>query len=796
MGYQVFLSFRGPDARTSIISYLYDRLRNSGIDTFKDDESLRKGRELWPEIQAAIHGSRISVPIFSNNYAWSTWCLDEVAEMVDRARSRNEAELVRLVVSNIRRELRKAHLHLPDTLIEVEDEVKEVLTLLECDSSSKDTRTVALVGMGGIGKTTLAKIVYNRLCDQFQARAFLSDVREMAERVDSLKVQSQLISQLKEEHIILNSKDEGIIFMRESFRGDKVLIFLDDISDKSQLDDLGVRSDYLGPGSRIIITTRNPDILKGPHVHYKEVTRMPIDLGVQLFSKHAFGSDHPQAPFVDLSTEIVKTTDGLPLAIEVIGSFLCEQLEEGIWKSKLDDLRKTPENKVMAKLRISYDALTMNQKHIFLDIACFFIGEDREVAYSLWKDLELNPVLQVSVLKRRCLVRIFDDDDRIYMHQQLRDMGREIVRQENMLQPERTSRLLFRTEQEEEDELARRPIFVDYTQFLTVTGADLRRYPNLQYLHMREATFSGNFRDCLMGLKYLCWRLAPPRFTVTNFNPKYLVILDLSRSKIGTGWVGWKHFKGAAHFLKVLNLSKCSRLTKTPDLSIFPKLERLILVDCLHLAEIDPSIRHLSKLLALNVEDSYNLLKLPKELSRLENLRELNLDNTVILKVPVSDGFLQWVRFLSAPCCESSTTPMTIEEGLRVDISYLRCCPLEEFRISMRELQRVRQSSPSYQRWSRRRPKDEVKADTAVMEELCQLQETGDHVPLSESPHPLAELIDLGVPCRIAILERDFLYFYCRAHPMPLRVRLFAAAMGGFIRIIRRAARLSLSLGF
>ncbi|OWM88395.1 hypothetical protein CDL15_Pgr003807 [Punica granatum] len=767
MGYQVFLSFRGPDARTSIISYLYDRLRNSGIDTFKDDESLRKGRELWPEIQAAIHGSRISVPIFSNNYAWSTWCLDEVAEMVDRARSRsqiilpifynitpgqvkhqtgnyekafneyekdkvdpktiqkwrealtycatlggyesikiangNEAELVRLVVSNIRRELRKAHLHLPDTLIEVEDEVKEVLTLLECDSSSKDTRTVALVGMGGIGKTTLAKIVYNRLCDQFQARAFLSDVREMAERVDSLKVQSQLISQLKEEHIILNSKDEGIIFMRESFRGDKVLIFLDDISDKSQLDDLGVRSDYLGPGSRIIITTRNPDILKGPHVHYKEVTRMPIDLGVQLFSKHAFGSDHPQAPFVDLSTEIVKTTDGLPLAIEVIGSFLCEQLEEGIWKSKLDDLRKTPENKVMAKLRISYDVLTMNQKHIFLDIACFFIGEDREVAYSLWKDLELNPVLQVSVLKRRCLVRIFDDDDRIYMHQQLRDMGREIVRQENMLQPERTSRLLFRTEQEEE---------------------------------------------------------------------------------------------GAAHFLKVLNLSKCSRLTKTPDLSIFPKLERLILVDCLHLAEIDPSIRHLSKLLALNVEDSYNLLKLPKELSRLENLRELNLDNTVISKVPVSDGFLQWVRFLSAPCCESSTTPMTIEEGLRVDISYLRCCPLEEFRISMRELQRVRQSSPSYQRWSRRRPKDEVKADTAVMEELCQLQETGDHVPLSESPHPLAELIDLGVPCRIAILERDFLYFYCRAHPMPLRVRLFAAAMGGFIRIIRRAARLSLSLGF
>lgn len=87
MGYEVFLSFRGPDARTGITSYLFDRLCSNGIDTFRDDEEIRKGREIWPEIRGAIHGSKISVLIFSKDYASSRWCLDEVAEIVDRARS-------------------------------------------------------------------------------------------------------------------------------------------------------------------------------------------------------------------------------------------------------------------------------------------------------------------------------------------------------------------------------------------------------------------------------------------------------------------------------------------------------------------------------------------------------------------------------------------------------------------------------------------------------------------------------------------------------------------------------------
>ncbi|XP_019189412.1 PREDICTED: toll/interleukin-1 receptor-like protein [Ipomoea nil] len=81
--YDVFLSFRGEDTRKTFTDHLYSALCQTGIRTFRDDEELRKGEYLAPELTRAIQNSKISMIVFSKDYASSRWCLDEVLQIVE-----------------------------------------------------------------------------------------------------------------------------------------------------------------------------------------------------------------------------------------------------------------------------------------------------------------------------------------------------------------------------------------------------------------------------------------------------------------------------------------------------------------------------------------------------------------------------------------------------------------------------------------------------------------------------------------------------------------------------------------
>ncbi|XP_054777357.1 disease resistance protein RUN1-like [Prosopis cineraria] len=87
--YDVFLSFRGEDTRQSFTVLLYDALRRRGINTFIDDKKLGKGKRISPSLLKAIDRSRISIIVFSRNYATSTWCLDELAHII-RCKEKNQ----------------------------------------------------------------------------------------------------------------------------------------------------------------------------------------------------------------------------------------------------------------------------------------------------------------------------------------------------------------------------------------------------------------------------------------------------------------------------------------------------------------------------------------------------------------------------------------------------------------------------------------------------------------------------------------------------------------------------------
>jgi hypothetical protein len=79
----VFISFRGSDTRNTFVDHLYAHLIRRGIFIFKDDKQLQKGESISPQLLQAIQHSRVSIVVFSKDYASSTWCLDEMAAIAD-----------------------------------------------------------------------------------------------------------------------------------------------------------------------------------------------------------------------------------------------------------------------------------------------------------------------------------------------------------------------------------------------------------------------------------------------------------------------------------------------------------------------------------------------------------------------------------------------------------------------------------------------------------------------------------------------------------------------------------------
>lgn len=360
-------------------------------------------------------------------------------------RGRHQGKLVRLVVAKVLKELKKAYLAVSDSIIGIDDHVEAITRLLDVDAS--DVRIIGIYGMGGIGKTTVAKVIYNQLLDCFDSCSFLNDIRETAQQHKGLEyLQSLLVSEiLRCKRREFTSIDEGTYELKHRLRDKKVLILLDDVDRRSQLDALAAELAWFGPGSRIIITTRNRDTLNVSRVGGTyEVRELHPHQAFLLFCKHAFRNDFPTTDLYDLSYDVVETTGGLPLALEVIGSFLAGK-RKVVWEGTLKKLKRIPRSEVQEKLKISYEALDYEQQQIFLDVACLLIGSDVRIVVHMWEDCDFYPEDGIEVLCLMSLIKIGDDNE-LWMHDQLRDLGREIVHQQNHNEPGKRSRL-WRTEE-------------------------------------------------------------------------------------------------------------------------------------------------------------------------------------------------------------------------------------------------------------------------------------------------------------------------------------------------------------
>ncbi|KAK4775334.1 hypothetical protein SAY86_010269 [Trapa natans] len=697
--YEVFLNFRGPDTRKVFTNVLYEALVDAEVNVFKDYDDIQRGEKFGCEILRAIDESVIFVAIFSRNYASSKWCLIELSKMFESMEERpsgscnkkilpvfydvgaddvklrtqlytdallkheknqspetvhrwkealrkagnimgyeikdtGHGEFIKLLVREICMKLKKKQKFVTEYLVQKDDEVEALMNLL--DVKAPDVRFVGIHGMGGIGKTTLAKIIFNKLCDDYEHSVFLNDVRGSSKQYRGIEdLQKRLLGNLGSKMGDIMDADDGIMRIRKLLGQKRALIVLDDVDHRRQAQYLSGGAHWFGQGSRIIITTRNREVLRKEAIPF-EVAVMNTDEALQLFSMHAFDKESPLDDYVSLSNEAIESTGRLPLALEVIASYL-RDMPRKKWAEAVERLKKVPHEDVTEKLMISYEALDHGTQQMFLDIACFFIGYEKTFPMYMWEDYYGYAKTKLEVLIHMSLIKIVVvkirhqqgvfKKKKLWMHDQLRDMGRKIVRPEN--NSDGVNRLwmhedAFDKMQDNEDketvEMLRLHHNCNSTERYTYTREEFSGLKRLRYLECHRANFIGDLRPLIPNLKWLSWNFCSGNFT--GLSLRKLVILDLSYCYIKEDWRGWSQIE-VGNKLKVLNLSH-TQLTKTPNFSGILSLERLILANCKKLVEIDPSIGKLKCLKFLNVSECTSLEGFPEELSCLDCLEVIS----------------------------------------------------------------------------------------------------------------------------------------------------------------------------
>ncbi|EXB30997.1 TMV resistance protein N [Morus notabilis] len=711
--YDVFLSFRGEDTRKTFTGHLYSALTDAGVNAFIDDRELPKGENIPEELVRAIQGSRISVVVFSRNYADSSWCLEELVKIMECRRTvrqmmipvfydvdpsdvrkqtgifsksfekhekwflsdsekvlrwrsalteaanlsgwdlRNtadghEAKFIKKITEEILRQLKNTYLFEALYPVGIDSRVRVMTSLLNI-SEEDEVRMVGILGMGGMGKTTIAKAIYNRLYDSFEGRCFLGNVRETWNRPNcEVSLQEQLLSDILKRKVKLNNPDRGIMEIKDRLCRMRILLVVDNIDDADQLKAVAGSRDWFGFGSRIIITTRN-------------------------MRWHAFRRSFPDKDYVQLSGNVAAYCGGLPLALEVLGSFLFgRSIPE--WENAIKKLERIPHNKIQEKLKISYEALTDETiQEMFLDISCFFVGMDRNYVLQILDGCGFFAEIGISVLLQRCLVTI-NEENKLTMHGLLRDMGRDIVRKESPKELGKRSRLWH-----QEDVI---DVLTKETGTQKIEGLSLKRerhnivgfntqafaiMQGLRLLQLYYVKLNGSYEYLSKELRWLCWHGFPMKFIPNEFYLGNLVALNMKYSNLKNVWKNPKLLEK----MKILNLSHSHYLTRTPDFSKLPNLSQLILKDCRSLYEVHHSIGYLDKLVLVNLKDCKILKSLPKDFyklrsletlilsgcSQFENLDEdlgemlslatLDADNTAIRNVPFTIVRLMNLRHLS-----------------------------------------------------------------------------------------------------------------------------------------------------
>ncbi|KOM29348.1 hypothetical protein LR48_Vigan647s000900 [Vigna angularis] len=595
--WDVFLSFRGTHTGHTFTMRLYHALHGRGVRVFRNDDGLERRGEIQKKLLEAVEDSAAAVVVISPDYASSHWCLEELAKIcevgrlilpvfywVDPSHVRKQEgpfeewfvwhaqrfpterveqwrdamkkvgglagfvldeksdgdksdELIQILVQNLMKQLRNTPLSVAPFTVGLDDRVEVLKNLL--DLKSNDVRVLGLYGMGGVGKTTLAKSLFNNLVvHSFERRSFIPNVRSQVSKHHGLvSLQNKIHGDLcgRKEDLITDVSD-GISAIQKIVQENRVLLILDDVDDVEQLNFLMGKREWFYKGSRVVITTRDKEILHGSYVDVDfEVKELEFSEAMELFCFHAIRRKEP-AEVMDLSESLIET----------------------LWK-----------------------------------------GRSNKVAVHL-------TVLNLS----RC-------------HR------------------------------------------------LTATP-DLSGYLSLKKLNLEECSHLTRIHESLGNLNSLVH---------LNFRLCYNLI------ELPSDVSGLKH-------LEDLVLSDCWKLKTLPkDLSCMVSLRQLLL-DSTSITELPLSIFHLTKLEKLSANGCHLLKKLPTCTGKLCSLQELSLNHTALEELPDSVGSLEKLEMLSLTGCKSlSVIPNSTGKLISLTQLYLDGSGIKELPASIGALSYLRKLS-------------------------------------------------------------------------------------------------------
>ncbi|KAG6431616.1 hypothetical protein SASPL_109695 [Salvia splendens] len=496
------------------------------------------------------------------------------------------------------------------------DKEKIVRILLNDVKENKEMSVLPIIGVGGLGKTTLAQLVFNdsRVVDHFDIRIWVcvSDNFELKTLVKAMieaATGSAKAADLQQLDVVERQLWELLSHKR-------YLIVLDDVWNDHQEKWFELK-DTLSCGSTgasIIVTTRQKkvaDIMGTLPAHC--LNGLSDENCWMLLRSRAFGPKEEVSPQLEMiGNEIVKKCVGVPLAAKALGGILRfkgKREEEWIYVRDSELWKLSPEESlIMPTLRLSYHHLPLELRQCFAYFAAFPKDHviDKEELIRLWiahghistkGNIEVedvghqicNELLLRSLLQPRFM------DKKIVMHDLVHDLAQSIM--ENKIPEVRSERNIPSASTIREVNLVDRTILFPKTFQQDMDISSILELTSLRVLH---ANING-----ITGLPHSICNLKHLRYL--NMSTSYIYFLPKS---ICTLWN-----------LQILNLDRCSRLLALPKkLTSIHNLQHLCLSNCWSLAEMPSKMRKLTALKTLSM-----FVVGSKKGNQLEELHCLNL---------------------------------------------------------------------------------------------------------------------------------------------------------------------------